>query len=147
MQFDGLVLLSIDYSKAFDTLSTDSILKAIELYGFGDYFLKWIKIILSGRACSVRNGGYISKEFGMDRWVRQGCPISSILFILTSELFAANIRADPKIKGLKLCYSALITTISYYADDIISIIPATSAVRNKGKGAESKPISVLNQSH
>ena len=116
------ILLSIDYSKAFDTLSTESILKALELYGFGDYFLKWIKIILSGRTCCVRNGGYISKEFNMERGVRQGCPISPILFILTSELFAANIRADPKIKGLKLRYSDLIIKILHYADDITLLL-------------------------
>lgn len=96
------ILLSIDYSKAFDTLSTKAIMDALELYGFGAYFLNWIKILLSNRTCCIRNGGYISQEFNMERGVRQGCPISPILFILTSELFAASVRADANIKGLKL---------------------------------------------
>ena len=81
-----------------------------------------VKIILSGRTCCVRNGGYISKEFNMERGVRQGCPITPILFILTLELFAANVRADPNIKGLKLRYSDLIIKILHYADDITLLL-------------------------
>lgn len=43
------ILLSIDYSKAFDTLSTDAILKTLKLYGFGNYFIRWISILLKNR--------------------------------------------------------------------------------------------------
>ena len=108
------ILLSIDYSKAFDTLSTDAIIKALQLYGFGDYFIDWIKTILANRTCCVRNGGYISQEFKMERGVRQGCPVSPILFILTSELFAASVRADPKIKGIKLKDSEIFVKLLHY---------------------------------
>ena len=116
------ILLSIDYSKAFDTLSTDAIIKALEMYGFGEYFTNWIKTILSNRTCCARNGGYISQEFSMERGVRQGCPISPILFILTSELFAASVRADPKIKGIKLPYSNIYVKLLHYADDITLLL-------------------------
>ena len=111
------ILLSIDYSKAFDTLSTDAIIKALHLYGFGDYFIRWITILLKDRQCSVRNGGYMSSSFVMERGVRQGCPISPILFILTSELFAASIRCDPNIKGIKTPFSHRPIKIRQYADD------------------------------
>ena len=116
------ILLSIDYSKAFDTLSTKAIIDALELYGFGAYFLKWINILLTNRTCCVRNGGYISQEFNMERGVRQGCPISPILFILTSELFAASVRADANIKGLRLLNSQRFVKILQYADDITLLI-------------------------
>ena len=111
------ILLSIDYSKAFDTLSTDAILKALRVYGFGEYFTRWIRILLKDRECCVRNGGYISSPFIMERGVRQGCPISPILFILTSELFAANIRGDTNIKGIKIPFSHRPIKIRQYADD------------------------------
>ena len=111
------ILLSIDYSKAFDTLSTNAILKALRVYGFGEYFTRWIRILLKDRECCVRNGGYISSSFLMERGVRQGCPISPILFILTSELFAANIRGDPNIKGINIPFSHRPIKIRQYADD------------------------------
>ena len=116
------ILLSIDYTKAFDTVSIAAIIKALKLYGFGEYFLNCIKTILTGRTCCVRNGGYISDEFKMERGVRQGCPISPVLFILTSELFAASVRNDPSIKGIKLYNSNRYVKILQYADDITLLL-------------------------
>ena len=112
------VLLSLDYAKAFDTVSTKAILKAITAFGFGEYFTRWIEILLKNRRCSIRNSGFISSSFQMERGVRQGCPISPLLFILTLELLAANIRADVKIKGLRLPYSNRPIKIRIFADDI-----------------------------
>ena len=116
------ILLSIDYSKAFDTLSTGAIIEALKLYGFDDYYLNCIKTILSNRTCCIRNGGFISEEFHMERGVRQGCPISPLLFILTSELFAASVRNDPTIKGIKLYKSNRYVKILQYADDITLLL-------------------------
>ena len=112
------ILLSLDYAKAFDTISTRAIISAIKLYGFGDNFVRWMEILLKNRRCCVRNAGFISNSFEMERGVRQGCPISPLLFILTLELLAANIRADPNIKGLKFPNSHRQIKIRLFADDI-----------------------------
>ena len=53
----------------------------------------------------------------MDRGVRQGCPISPLLFILTIELLAIDIRKNDKIKGLKLPSSFTPLKVKMYADD------------------------------
>ena len=54
----------------------------------------------------------------MERGVRQGCPISPLLFILTLELLTANVRADSTIQGIKLPYSHRPIKIRLFADDI-----------------------------
>ena len=97
-KLDGMVL-SVDYEKAFDTLSTNAILKALNYFNAGDDYIKWIKVLLTNRESCVRNGGYLSPFFQMERGVRQGCPISPLLFILTVELLAINIRNDKKYRG------------------------------------------------
>ena len=111
------IILSIDYAKAFDTLSLTAVRKAMLYYGFGEVYCKWIDILLAERKSCVRNGGYISDFFDMERGVRQGCPISPLLFIITLELLARDIRKNEKIKGLKIPGSERTIKIKMYADD------------------------------
>ena len=113
----GSIILSLDYEKAFDTLSTKAILKALYHFGFGETFINWIKIILFERKSCIKNGGYLSDFFVMHRGVRQGCPISPILFILTVEIFAKYIRNNETIKGIKIPGSPEAIKIRIYADD------------------------------
>ena len=53
----------------------------------------------------------------MERGVRQGCPISPLLFILAAELLAINIRKDDKIKGISIPGLSRPIKIRTYADD------------------------------
>lgn len=111
------IILSIDYEKAFDTLSVEAILKATDFFGLGDTFKKWIEIILKERKSCIKNNGYISSKFDMTRGVRQGCPISPLLFLLAIELFARNVREDKKIKGIKFHDTEDSKKIKQFADD------------------------------
>ena len=111
------ILLSIDYAKAFDTLSTNAIMKAMRLYGFKSNFLKWIQILLKERKSSVKNNNFISRFFDMERGVRQGCPLSPLLFICTVELLARNIRNDKNIKGVMISKNHRPLKIKFFADD------------------------------
>ena len=77
--------------------------------------MKWINLLLNERKSCVQNGGFLSEYFQMERGVRQGCPISPLLFILTLELLARDIRNNTKIKGLQFAERAI--KIKLYADD------------------------------
>ena len=111
------IILSLDYEKAFDTLSTDAIIKALHHYGLGEHFIRWIQIILFERKSCIKNGGHLSDFFQMFRGVRQGCPVSPLLFILTVELFAKNIRNDKNIRGIAIPGAPERVKILQYADD------------------------------
>ena len=111
------MILSIDYAKAFDTLSVNAIIKASKYFNIGANFIKWIEILLYKRVSCVRNGGFLSPFFQMHRGVRQGCPISPLLFIMTVELLAINIRKEKNIKGFCIPGSNRPIKIKQYADD------------------------------
>ena len=115
MKFPDSIILSLDYAKAFDTVSISAIKKALAYFGFDGNFIKWVNILLHSRLSCVQNGGYLSEYFQMERGVRQGCPISPLFFILTLELLARNIRKSPSIKGLS--FSGTPVKIRLYADD------------------------------
>lgn len=38
----------------------------------------------------------------MERGIRQGCPISALLYRFVAEVLAIKIKSDPNIKGIKL---------------------------------------------
>ncbi|GFR99073.1 reverse transcriptase [Elysia marginata] len=94
--------LSIDYSKAFDTISIVTIIEALRMFNFGEKLISWIKALRTERTANVKNGGSLSESFPLERGVRQGCPVSPLLFIIAVEILALNVRQDEKILGIQL---------------------------------------------
>jgi hypothetical protein len=48
------------------------------------------------------NNGWISEIFKNSRGIRQGCPLSALLFVLSVEIMALRIRNNKDIKGFQL---------------------------------------------
>ena len=94
------ILAQIDFEKAFDSIEWP-FLKALKAFNFGDYFISWIKLLYSDIKSCVGNNGYFSKFFDISLSIRQGCPISALLFILVAEIIAIKIRNNNEIKGIK----------------------------------------------
>ena len=63
----------------------------------------------------MTNNGYASDFFNLERGVRQGCPLSGILFVLGIEILALAIKKNPKIEGIRV--GAREIKITQYADD------------------------------
>ena len=111
------IMLSIDYSKAFDTVSPSAIVKAMNTLGFKKNFLEWVKIFLQDRKSCVKNNNNISEFFKMERGVRQGCPLAPLLFLCTVELLGRSIRDDPNIRGVIIDKNRRPIKILQFADD------------------------------
>ena len=97
------MLLMIDFEKAFDLVDFRSLETPLELFGFGEYFITWFKIILGYNEGTQFNAvtvvkGNISKPFEIRRGCRQGHPISGYLFILLMEILALLLKKTPPIK-------------------------------------------------
>ena len=78
------ILLFIDFQKAFDTIEWNFIHKCIELYNFGPNVRKWISILYNNVESGVLNAGFMTNYFQVSRGVRQGCPLSPLLFVSIS---------------------------------------------------------------
>ena len=63
------------------------------------------------------NNDYASNCFELHRGVRQGCPLSGLLFFLTLEILYIAIRASCDIKGIQIANREI--KLSQYADDTI----------------------------
>ena len=108
-------ILFLDFEKAFDSLEWDYLFKVLNIMNFGPSFLNWIRTFYSNISSYVINNGHSSEFFSLQRGVRQGCPLSGLLFVLAVEPLAHQIRTTNSIKGLE--NGNKITKLSLYADD------------------------------
>ena len=123
-----LILLALDYSKAFDSVNFKFIHKAFQLFNFGENFQKWINVIYNGGKSCISNNGFVSKTFEIERSTRQGDPISPLVFILVLEILFINIRNDPNIKGIKIVKNEV--KLTSYADDASYFLKNINSVKN-----------------
>ena len=86
--------LLIDFEKAFDSIEWPFLIKCLKLYNFGENFIRWVQLLHKNIEPCVTNNGYLSQPFNLSRGVRQGCPISALLFILVAEILAIQIREN-----------------------------------------------------
>ena len=110
----------LDFEKAFDTLEWPFIEKTLQHYGFGLSIQKWIRTLYCDIESCIINNGWMSYCFKIERGVRQGCPLSPYLFVLSVEVLANAIRLDPSIKGISVSENEI--KLSQYADDTTLIL-------------------------
>ena len=79
---------------------------------------------------SILANGFRSEYFKIPRSMRQGCPISPLLYILQAEPFACAIRKNENIIGIPLPYTdpgtgkQTVTKLeSYVGDTQFLIVP------------------------
>ena len=109
------LLLSIDFEKAFDTVSWKFINKTLDYFNLGVSIRKWINIFQTGAESCILQNGFMSELFYLKRGCRQGDPISPYIFILCAEVLGQMIRNNESIRGIIINNKEY--KISQYADD------------------------------
>ena len=109
------VAIFVDFKKAFDSIEWDYLAKVLNVFNFKEDFKRWVRILYADISSCVINDGFASPFFKLNRGVRQGCPLSGLLFVLGIELLNLAILANHNIKEIKVGIEEV--KITLYADD------------------------------
>ena len=93
---------TVDIEKAFDSLSHYFLLACLKKYGYGNYFIKLVEILLECQESCIINGGNTTNNFKLQKGARQSNPISIYLFILCLGTVLIPIKANKRVKGMNI---------------------------------------------
>ena len=116
-----VVILKIDLSKTFDRVSWSYIQLILTQIGFPHPFINWIMCCFTSMSFSVLVNGAALGFFHTERWLRQGCPISPLLFLLIMEgltRLLKNVRSTGAMEGVSITDRIVLSHI-LFVDDVI----------------------------
>ena len=118
----------VDFSKAFDSVPRNLLIKKLQDRGIDGRILEIIKTLYLEDTASVKIGNTYSPPFKTNRGVRQGCVLSPLLFIL----FLSDLQEtlDESIDNAKLDKDTEISCIMW-ADDILIFSESKEGLQQK----------------
>jgi hypothetical protein len=107
------LFLSLDFEKAFDRVNHAYLWETLAKLGFGMHYITLVQGLLSNATFRVFLNGMFTVEIPLQHGVRQGCPLSPLIYaVLTQPLmdyFDSEIEAA-RLWGLKISNNLHIAT-------------------------------------
>jgi hypothetical protein len=112
---NGLIV-ALDQEKAYDKITHEYLWKVLDKLDVPENFTNTVKTLYNDAETSVMINGEISTKFSITRGVRQGDPLSCLLFDLAIEPLAEMLRKS-NITGFKAKEMAYRIVVTMFADD------------------------------
>ena len=96
------IFIFLDFKKAFDCVSHKFLRGCLKRFKFKESFIKWIEVLYTDATGKVKNNGWVTNSFKIERGIRQGCPLSALLFVLVVEVMASRIRSNMNVQGISI---------------------------------------------
>ena len=108
-------VINIDWEKAFDRVNWDFLRKVLMKMKFPAFIIQWIATLYTDIQSVVLVNGHFTKSFYVKRGVRQGCPLSMLLFVIFQNPLYIAFEEAANIKPMKINGKDILQT--GYADD------------------------------
>jgi len=118
------VICKLDMEKAYDHVNWDLLIYVMRTMGSGERWIAWIRYCISSASFTVLNNGSPSQILFASRGLRQGDPISPLLFLFVMESFTRMLESTATtgiISGFSIGRWNATTAVSHllFADDMI----------------------------
>lgn len=118
------MILEVDLLKAFDQVSWLYLQMLLTHLGFPYEFINWIMWCITNISFSLLLNGVASTFFHSERGLRNGCPLSPLLFLLVMEGLSRLIKYmhhRGRLMGIKITHSCIITNL-LFVDDVLILL-------------------------
>ena len=123
------MIISVDAEKAFDKIQHPFMKKTLQKVGIEGTYLNIIKAIYDKPTANIILNDEKLKAFPPRSGIRQGCPLSPLLFNIVLEVLATAIREEKETKGIQIVKEEI--KLSLFADDMIIYIENPKDVMRK----------------
>ena len=113
---DGTII-ALDQEKAYDKIKHKYLWATLEAFNLPTFFINTVKALYKNAETKVAINGFLSDAYKITRGIRQGDPLSCLLFDLGIEPLACMIRKDPNIKGISVPSIGEPVKANLFADD------------------------------
>jgi hypothetical protein len=113
----GLMAINLDMEKAFDKMELSFLLDTLHKLGFHSHWINWIRLCISTSSFLVLLNGSPFGLFSPSRGLRQGDPLSPLLFIIVSEVISRLLFSS--LCGFKIARACSPLNHLLFADDLI----------------------------
>jgi len=122
-----LCVVSLDFHAAFDKISHAYLQEILRAYGFGNLFVDRIMGLYRNATSEVQINGFRSHPIPIRRSIRQGCPLSMLLYALCLNPLLHLL--DEKLTGIRIGRGSAKIVAVAYADDVTIILTTPSDER------------------
>jgi len=110
------MVVCLDQEKAYDRIDLNYLWKTLEAFGLPTQIIARIKNLYNTASTAIRINGFVSDLFEIRRGVRQGDPMSCLLYNLAIEPLIEKIRKS-QLKGFRINDDLKRVLVKVYADD------------------------------
>jgi hypothetical protein len=96
------LIISIDTEKAFDKIQHHFMIKALRKLRIEGMYLNIVKAIYDKPTANIILNGEKLKPFLLKSGMRQGCPLSPLLFNIVLDFLARVIGQEEEVKGIQI---------------------------------------------
>ena len=124
--------IALDFHKAFDSINHNYLLQTLQRMGLPTQLYQTIASLNSEATSQISINGFLTHPIELQRGVRQGDPLSMILFLIAAEPLATTIQHHNDIRGIKIPGKHEIFSCRY-ADDMTLTLQNLSSVETAFK--------------
>jgi exonuclease III len=127
-------MIFLDFEKAFDTVSHELLVEAIDRMGFGPDFKRWVSLLYNSERPPQRRtvaNGRRSAYWAVRRGVAQGCPLSPALYLVVAEALTRMTNEGVSYREERLQIEGIRVgelhpfRVSQFADDTVMLLANT----------------------